>query len=186
MASGEPGQLTEAVGHLREALASAREPGNPRWEATALQFLGIAHGRAARFDDSRRYLDESLAISQRHRDTYTEILTLIVMARVALGRGDDTARPTARAARAAAREHRMTHHVADSLTLLGEIELAAGRSAAAAGSPSAGGAEGGGRRCPPRSVDHEKCPVRRHTRPCTFLCRAVRRAGAQGVTPRSG
>lgn len=132
VASGEAGQLMEAVGHLHQALACARQLGNPRWEATALQFLGIAHSRAGQFDDSSRYLDESLAISQRHRDTYTEILTLIVTARVALGRGDGAARPTAEAALAAAREHRMTHHIAEALTLLGEIDLLAGRAAAAA------------------------------------------------------
>ncbi|WP_433796724.1 BTAD domain-containing putative transcriptional regulator [Actinoplanes sp. CA-252034] len=132
VASGESGRLMEAVGHLHDALRCARELGNPRWVATALQFLGIAHGRAGQFEESGRYLAEALAISQQHQDTYTLILTMIVKARVAMGSGDDTAGPTARAALAAAREYRMTHHVAESLDVLGEIELNAGHSAEAA------------------------------------------------------
>lgn len=127
VALGESARLPEAVGHLHEALSRARELGNPRYIATVLQFLGIGYCRAGRFAESRAFLDESLAISRRHRDAYPEALTLIALARLHLARGDEQARPAAEAALRTAREHRMPHHVAEALGLLGEIELAAGR-----------------------------------------------------------
>ncbi len=132
VALGESGQLTDAVGHLYQALPRARELRNPRWEATVLQFLGIACNRAGQFDAASRYLAESLAISQRHRDTYAEVVSLTAMARLGLCRGDDTARSVAAAALAAARKNRMAHHIADSLSILGELELTVGRTAEAA------------------------------------------------------
>jgi DNA-binding SARP family transcriptional activator/tetratricopeptide (TPR) repeat protein len=131
VALGESGRLQPAVESLHQALAHARELGNPRWEATALQFLGIGHSEAGQFDTSERFLAESLAISRRHRDAYTEALTMIAMARLHLRRGDDGARPAAEAALAVAREYRMTHHTADALGILGEIELNSGRHAEA-------------------------------------------------------
>ncbi|GAA1581758.1 AfsR/SARP family transcriptional regulator [Actinoplanes couchii] len=131
VALGESGRLPPAVENLHLALARARELGNPRWEATALQFLGIGHSQAGLFDASEGFLTESLAISRRHRDAYTEALTMIALARLRLLRGDDEARPAAEAALATAREYRMNHHIADALAILGEIELNRGRYAEA-------------------------------------------------------
>jgi tetratricopeptide (TPR) repeat protein len=133
VALGESGRLQPAVEHLFHALSRARELGNPRWEATALQFLGIGHSEAGQFDASERFLAESLAISRRHGDAYTEALTMIALARLHLRRGDPDARPAAEAALEVAREYRMTHHTADALSILGEIELHRGRAAEAAG-----------------------------------------------------
>jgi tetratricopeptide (TPR) repeat protein len=127
VAAGQSGQLQSAVEHLHQALACARELGNARYESTVLQFLGIGHCEAGQFDVSKTFLDQSLEISRRLRDTYTEVLTLIAMARLHVRRNDAEAAPTAEAALALAREYRMTHHIADSLGLLGEIELNAGR-----------------------------------------------------------
>lgn len=132
VAHGESGRLERAAAHLYQALPPARELGNPRYEATVLQFLGMAHREGGQLDLSERFLHESLEISQRYRDTYTEVLTTLALARVYLQRSDPRARMTAGKALAAAREYRMTHHVADSLGILGEIELAAGRPAEAA------------------------------------------------------
>ncbi|HWS34737.1 MAG TPA: tetratricopeptide repeat protein, partial [Actinoplanes sp.] len=129
---GESARLLPAVESLHKALAFARELGNPRWEATALQFLGIGHSRAGQFDAAEGFLTESLAISRRHRDAFTEALTMITMARLHLDRGDDGAQPAAEEALAVARDYRMTHHTADALAILGEIELNRGRTAEAA------------------------------------------------------
>jgi tetratricopeptide (TPR) repeat protein len=128
----ESDRLRSAVEHLYQALSCARELGNPRYEATVLQFLGIGHSEAGQLDLGGEFLRESLEISRRHRDTYTEVLTMIALARLHLRRGDAGAAPAAEAALAMAREYRMTHHVADSLGILGEIELNAGRPAQAA------------------------------------------------------
>ncbi|AGL17237.1 BTAD domain-containing putative transcriptional regulator [Actinoplanes sp. N902-109] len=132
VALGESGRLPEAVGHLFQALSCARELGNPRYEATVLQFLGMGHSEAGQFDVAEGFLTESLAITRRHGDVYTEVLSMITMARLHLRRGDNQAHPIAVAALALSREYRMTHHTADALGVLGEIELAAGRPAEAA------------------------------------------------------
>jgi tetratricopeptide (TPR) repeat protein len=126
VAHGECQRIGAAIAHLFKALTYARELGNPRYEATVLQFLGIAHREIGDLVPGERFLNQSLAISRRHDDTYTEVLTVLALARLYLRRGDPQARPTAERALAVAREYRMTHHVADSLAILGEVELAAG------------------------------------------------------------
>ncbi len=128
---GERREIGAAVDHLHEALAAARELGNDRYEATVLQFLGIAYRECGDLDLGEKLLGESLAVSRRYRDRYPEVLSLIALARLYLRRGDPRARATAETALALAREYRMAHHVADALGALGEIELAAGRSAEA-------------------------------------------------------
>ena len=55
------------------------------------------------------------------------------MARLHLHQGDGEARPVAETALAVARKYRMTHHIADSLSILGEIEMNAGRYTEAVG-----------------------------------------------------
>ncbi|WP_035853534.1 AfsR/SARP family transcriptional regulator [Cryptosporangium arvum] len=133
VAAGESGDLGQALEHLNLALERARVLGNPRGEATVLQFFGIGFGRAGLLDEAEGYLAESLAISRRHRDLYTETLTLICLARVRLQRGDEDASLAAEEALATAREYNMPHHVADALGILGEIALGAGRPVEAVG-----------------------------------------------------
>ncbi|GLW79006.1 AfsR/SARP family transcriptional regulator [Actinokineospora globicatena] len=123
--------LPEAITHAEAALTAARELGNPRAEATALQFCGIGYRELGELDASARLLSESLAISRRHGDDYTEVLTLLAVARLRLRRSDPGARDAAESAVALSRAHRMTHHVAEALTLLGDIELAGGNPVAA-------------------------------------------------------
>jgi len=101
--------------------------GNARVEATVLQFAGIGHRELGNHDLSERLLDQSLAIARRHRDTYTEVLTLLALARLHLGRDDDRARDGAERSVALSREHGMRHHLAEALHLLGECELSRGR-----------------------------------------------------------
>ena len=131
VALGERLQVADALAHLHAALDDTRELGNPRYEATVLQFLGIAHRELGDLDDSARLLEESLTISRRYDDDYTAVLTLLAIARLHLRRGDAQAGPTADAALAVARKYRMSHHIAEALGLLGEIAMAAGDRVAA-------------------------------------------------------
>lgn len=133
VAQSERRSIDAALAHLGEALAAARELGNARYEATVLQFLGIGHREFGDLQESERLLGESLAISRRYGDTFTEVLTLLALARLYHRQGDPRARPTAVSALADAREYQMSHHIADALGLLGELELAEGRAAEAVG-----------------------------------------------------
>jgi DNA-binding SARP family transcriptional activator len=127
IARSEQLDLMAAFAHLTRALERIRALGNPRYEAAVLQFMGIGYVRAGDLDSAERVLDESLAISRRLSDSYTEVLTQLELARLYLRRGDPRARTAAETSLALGREYNMSHHVADSLGVLGEIELAAGR-----------------------------------------------------------
>ncbi|ONI75086.1 hypothetical protein ALI144C_40725 [Actinosynnema sp. ALI-1.44] len=131
LAHFENRDFTAAMEHAGNALDRARELGNARCVATALQFTGIGHHMLGDFAASRRMLDESLAISRSYRDSYTEALTLLGLARLYFRIGDAAARPTAEAAVALSRDNTMSHHLAEALEILGGIELADGDNAAA-------------------------------------------------------
>ncbi|MFI9530458.1 ATP-binding protein [Micromonospora rosaria] len=131
VATFEQGQVDTATTHTAAALDRARQLGNPRWEATALQFSGIGHRELGNLDESHRLLTESLRISRAYRDDYTAALTLLALAHLHFTRGDPGAREAAEMALALSREYHMVHHLAEALQLLGEIELAEGRPARA-------------------------------------------------------
>jgi DNA-binding SARP family transcriptional activator/tetratricopeptide (TPR) repeat protein len=120
-------QLGDGLGHLTRGLEHARELGNPRYVASVLQFLGMGYLEAGDLDTSHRVLMESLEISRTYRDHYTETFSMLVLARLQLKRGDAGARSAAEAALALGRQYAMTHHIAEALTILGDLELAAGR-----------------------------------------------------------
>ena len=129
LAYREQGRFDGVLDHLDAALDDARALGNPRYEAAVLQFLGIGHGEAGLLDEALGYLDESRAISQRYRDHYAEALTMLALSRVyysSLTRGPGAA---AEASLALGREYNMSHHVADALGVLGELDLVDGRHA---------------------------------------------------------
>ena len=116
-------QVATAVRHAERALTHARELGNPRWEATALQFAGIGYREAGEFEVSRHLLDQSLAIARAYRDSYTEVLTLLASARLHLRVDRDRASADTERSLALSRRHRMTHHTAEGLELLGLLAL---------------------------------------------------------------
>ncbi|MBW4722172.1 AfsR/SARP family transcriptional regulator [Saccharothrix obliqua] len=119
----EERQVAIAVGHAERALDHARALRNPRWEATALQFAGIGYRELGRFDVSKHMLDQSLAIARSHRDSYTEVLSLLASARLHLRVDRDRATADAERSLALSRRHRMTHHTAEGLELLGLLAL---------------------------------------------------------------
>jgi len=126
VAYGRSLQMGEAAAHLTQALKHARELGNPRYVAAVLQFLGLCYLEVGDLAASHRVLMESLEISRKYRDHYTEAFSMVVLARLHLKRGDSRARAAAVAALALGRQHAMTHHIADALTILGDVELADG------------------------------------------------------------
>ncbi|GAB3458020.1 AfsR/SARP family transcriptional regulator [Actinophytocola sediminis] len=131
LAHFERREVAIAITHAHNALDHSRTLGNARCEATALQFAGIGHRAVGDLDTSQRMLARSLAISRSYRDNYTEVLTLLALARLHFQRADPDARDTADHALRLSREYDMSHHLAEALGLIGEIELAAGRPALA-------------------------------------------------------
>jgi DNA-binding SARP family transcriptional activator/tetratricopeptide (TPR) repeat protein len=120
-----------AVDHLTRALELARELGNARFEATAMQFLGAAHCMTGRIDSGHDLLVESLVMSHERGDRYAEAFSLLYLAKLYAGLDDPRARPTAEAVLSVSRRHDMGHHLADALKVLGDLDIAAGRHAAA-------------------------------------------------------
>jgi tetratricopeptide (TPR) repeat protein len=131
LAHAETGGLDDAVARLDKALIASRDLGNPRHEAAVLQFLGIAHCQIGNLDVSQRLLHAALSISRGCGDRYAEVLTMLALARLDLLRGDPSARAAVETALAWGRHYNMHHHVADALSILGEINVAEGRPAAA-------------------------------------------------------
>lgn len=127
VAHAEHLRFDTAIDHLTEALHLTRTLGNPRYEATVQQFLGIAYNAIDDLDAGEQALTASLSITRRYGDDYTEALTMLGLARLYAKRGDARASAAAEIALAMGREYDMTHHVADALTILGELDLAAGR-----------------------------------------------------------
>ncbi|MFG2905453.1 ATP-binding protein [Kitasatospora sp. NPDC048286] len=121
------------IEHLTEALRVARLIGNTRFEATAIQFLGAAHGRAGQVERGGELLLRSLAMARSLKDRYVEAFSLLYLAMLYAATGDDRARETAEAALAIARRFDLGHHLAQALGILGELDLAAGDHASAVG-----------------------------------------------------
>ncbi|GAB3497100.1 AfsR/SARP family transcriptional regulator [Nocardiopsis coralliicola] len=128
IAAYEGQRIEDAIGHLTEALELARLIGNSRFEATAMQFLGAAQCLSGRIDTGRTNLLRSLDMARSLGDRYAEVFSLLYLTRLYTAVGDEAALATARTAAELSRRHGMDHHLADSLTLIGEIHLAEGRS----------------------------------------------------------
>ncbi|MGH3373398.1 MAG: AfsR/SARP family transcriptional regulator, partial [Actinoallomurus sp.] len=120
-----------AIEHLTQALDLARELGNPRFESTALQFLGAAHCAAGHVDSGHDLLVESLTRCHERGDRYAEAFSLLYLAKLYAATDDPRARPAAEAVLSISRRQGMRHHMADSLKVLGDLDLAAGRYASA-------------------------------------------------------
>nr|BFD89075.1 BTAD domain-containing putative transcriptional regulator [Kitasatospora sp. Xyl93] len=123
--------LDRTIEHLTETLRLARLIGNTRFEATAIQFLGAAHGRAGQVERGGELLLRSLAMARSLKDRYVEAFSLLYLAMLYAATGDGRARGTAEAALAIARRFDLGHHLAQALGILGELDLAAGDHASA-------------------------------------------------------
>ncbi|MEU9045652.1 MULTISPECIES: BTAD domain-containing putative transcriptional regulator [unclassified Kitasatospora] len=123
--------LDRTIDHLTETLRLARLIGNTRFEATAIQFLGAAHGRAGQPERAGELLTRSLAMARSLDDRYVEVFSLLYLATLYAATGDARARQTAEAGLAIARRFDLGHHLAQALGILGELDLAAGEHASA-------------------------------------------------------
>ncbi|MFE6049241.1 BTAD domain-containing putative transcriptional regulator [Kitasatospora sp. NPDC056446] len=130
IAHGET-DLGRTIEHLTETLRLARLIGNTRFEATAIQFLGAAHGQAGQVERGADLLTRSLAMARSLDDRYVEAFSLLYLATLYAAAGDSRARETAEAALAIARRFDLGHHLAQALGILGELDLAAGEHASA-------------------------------------------------------
>ncbi|GGT27410.1 BTAD domain-containing putative transcriptional regulator [Nonomuraea spiralis] len=120
-----------AIVHLLRGLDLATKLGNPRFEATTLQFLGLAHAHAKEFEAGLEYMVRALAIYRQIRDPLLEAMGLVALAKLYAGHHDARARAVAEAAELMSRSHRLAHHQADALWVLGGVDLAEGRVAEA-------------------------------------------------------
>ncbi|WP_285697718.1 BTAD domain-containing putative transcriptional regulator [Actinomadura sp. NBRC 104412] len=119
-------QIEPAVDHLERCLHLARLQGNPRFEATAMQFLGAAHCMAGRIESGHDLLVRSLRICHSYRDHYAAAFSLLYLGKLYTALGDQRARPTIETVVSISTRHHMDHHAADALKVLGELDLASG------------------------------------------------------------
>jgi DNA-binding SARP family transcriptional activator/tetratricopeptide (TPR) repeat protein len=106
--------------------------GNPRAEATAMQFLGAAQCASGRITEGHDLLVRSLEYCRALQDRYAEAFSLLYLGKLYAATGDPRARPTVESVVSISRRSHMNHHLADALKVLGELELAAGEPEAAA------------------------------------------------------
>lgn len=130
VAHGEEDPL-RALPCLERALEIAERLGNPRLKATVVQFLGVGHAFAGDLGTGQDMLNRSITMARELDDRYLETFSLVYLARLFTAIGDVRARPTADLALAYSRAGNFGHHLADALAVLGELNLAAGDTAAA-------------------------------------------------------
>ncbi|WP_436759604.1 AfsR/SARP family transcriptional regulator [Streptosporangium sp. V21-05] len=118
--------VLSAIPHLVSALKVAETLGNPRFEATSLQFLGLAYVETGQSEPAERCLNRSLVMSRVARDPASETMTLVTLAKLYAGDGDARARPTAVTVEELSRRYNLTHHLADALWILGDLDRADG------------------------------------------------------------
>ncbi|MFJ2031530.1 BTAD domain-containing putative transcriptional regulator [Streptosporangium sp. NPDC087985] len=114
-------RLDAAIPPLLRCLEMARELGNPRFEATALQFLGMVH---VEFDAAHDYLSRSLAICRQLHDPLPEAMALNELAKLYLRHADPRTAALAVEAEELSRRYHLAHHLADVLWVGGCLALA--------------------------------------------------------------
>ncbi|MCC6779921.1 MAG: tetratricopeptide repeat protein, partial [Hyphomicrobiales bacterium] len=88
------GRYREAQQHLEQSLAIARDIGDRRSIAAALQPLGMAHQGLGEFDQARRYMEEALAMARDLGEQREIACALVALAQVHRGAGSaDQAEP---------------------------------------------------------------------------------------------
>ncbi|MFG2000319.1 BTAD domain-containing putative transcriptional regulator [Spirillospora sp. NPDC048911] len=121
----------QALPCLEQAHKLADLLGNPRLEATIVQFLGAAHALTGDIVTGEELLNTSVTMARRLDDRYLETFSLIYLGKLFAALGDERARPTVELALAYSHAGNFGHHLAESLALLGTLNLAAGDAPAA-------------------------------------------------------
>ncbi|RKS68420.1 DNA-binding SARP family transcriptional activator [Actinomadura pelletieri DSM 43383] len=125
VAYGE-GNPHDALKCLEQARGIVADLGNPRQTATVVQFLGAARALCGDLVGGKELLDESIMMARNLGDRYLETFSLLYLARLFIATGDGRARSTLDLALTYSQAGNFRHHLADALSVLGELNLAEG------------------------------------------------------------
>jgi DNA-binding SARP family transcriptional activator len=116
---------------LERATKVAEALGNPHYRTTIMQFLGAAKAFCGDFAGGQELLERSREMARRANYRYQETFSLLYLAKLYAAVGDERARATAELTLAYSEEGNYGHYVADSLAVLGRLDLAEGNVAGA-------------------------------------------------------
>lgn len=116
---------------LEHAAKVAEALGNAHYTATVTQFLGAAKSFCGDFTGGQEMLERSLDMARRLNYRYLETFTLLYLSKLYVSMGDERARATAELTLANSEAGNFGHYIADSLSVLGQLDLAEGNVPAA-------------------------------------------------------
>ncbi|MET8005036.1 AfsR/SARP family transcriptional regulator [Nonomuraea glycinis] len=111
---------------LEQAVKVAEALGNAHYTATVTQFLGAAKSFCGDFTGGHELLERSLSMARRLNYRYLETFTLLYLSKLYVSMGDERARATAELTLAHSEAGNFGHYIADSLSVLGQLDLAEG------------------------------------------------------------
>lgn len=124
-------RVADAIPFFTSARGLAERLGNPRFEATVLQFLGLAYVETGQLRPAEQCLSRSLVMARAASDPSSEAMTLVSLAKLYARDEDPRAVPTADLVADLSRRYNLAHHLADALWVRGDLALAAGDGALA-------------------------------------------------------
>ncbi|WP_244938547.1 AfsR/SARP family transcriptional regulator [Actinomadura madurae] len=117
-------QAAHAV--LEQATKVAEALGNAHYTTTITQFLGAAKAFCGDIEGGRELLERSLDMARRLNYRYHETFSLLYLSKLFAATGDERARATAELTLAHSEHGNFGHHLADALSVLGQLDLAEG------------------------------------------------------------
>jgi DNA-binding SARP family transcriptional activator/tetratricopeptide (TPR) repeat protein len=111
---------------LEQAAKVAEALGNVHYTTTITQFLGAAKAFSGDIAGGQELLERSLGMARRLNYRYLEAFSLLYLSKLFAMVGDERARATAELTLAYSEDGNFGHYVADSLSVLGQLDLAEG------------------------------------------------------------
>ncbi|MFD0475064.1 tetratricopeptide repeat protein [Nonomuraea thailandensis] len=111
---------------LEQATRVAEALGNVHYTTTITQFLGAAKFFCGDVAGGQELLERSLAMARRLNYRYLETFSLLYLSKLFAAVGDERARVTAELTLAHSEAGNFGHYLADSLSVLGRLDLAEG------------------------------------------------------------
>ncbi|MFB4279543.1 BTAD domain-containing putative transcriptional regulator [Nonomuraea sp. MTCD27] len=111
---------------LEQAVKVAEALGNAHYTTTVTQFLGAAKSFCGDIAGGQELLERSLTMARRLNYRYLETFSLLYLSKLFAKVGDERARATAELTLAHSENGNFGHYLADSLGVLGELDLAEG------------------------------------------------------------